>query len=389
MSQTHSILDGKVSLYHAKNTANWQCSFRIEGQLIRQTTKQDDLDKAKVIAEDLYITARVKQKEGIAFITRTFRSIAEATLTKLNTDKKKNRNYIDAINNYLIPHFGSKSITTIDGDALTEFAVWRKNKMGKEPSKVTVDHHNVAINAVFATAVEKKIMSRFEAPETKKGGAKQQRRPDFTNEEYVKLHRYMYRKWITERPQGNSVMDRRHVLREYVLFIVNTGCRPGTETDGLKFKHIRTYIQKGIEYVAVSVDGKRGRRELVARHGVVRPLERIVEKRIAFKGMTLRQVLDSKSDEFVFATPDGVEADNLGQLFTNLLIDCGLHIDPRTDQPRVLYSLRHTAITMAIMNGIDVYDIAKNCGTSVAMIAKNYDHALNLAKSATLAGPKR
>ena len=40
----------------------------------------------------------------------------------------------------------------------------------------------------------------------------------------------------------------------------------------------------------------------------------------------------------------------------------------------VMYSLRHTAISEWIRNGIDTFQIAKMVGTSMAMIEKHYGH---------------
>ena len=45
----------------------------------------------------------------------------------------------------------------------------------------------------------------------------------------------------------------------------------------------------------------------------------------------------------------------------------GLKFD-RDGQRRTAYSLRHTYICMRLMEGADIYQIAKNCRTSVKMI---------------------
>ncbi|MFN8928824.1 MAG: site-specific integrase, partial [Alphaproteobacteria bacterium] len=48
-----------------------------------------------------------------------------------------------------------------------------------------------------------------------------------------------------------------------------------------------------------------------------------------------------------------------------------LKID-RDGNRRTAYSLRHTYICMRLMEGADIYQIAKNCRTSVEMIEKFY-----------------
>ena len=44
----------------------------------------------------------------------------------------------------------------------------------------------------------------------------------------------------------------------------------------------------------------------------------------------------------------------------------------REGNRRTAYSLRHTYICMRLMEGADIYQIAKNCRTSVEMIEKYY-----------------
>jgi hypothetical protein len=44
----------------------------------------------------------------------------------------------------------------------------------------------------------------------------------------------------------------------------------------------------------------------------------------------------------------------------------------REGRPRNAYTLRHTYICLRLMGGADIYQIAKNCRTSVEMIEKYY-----------------
>ncbi len=58
-------------------------------------------------------------------------------------------------------------------------------------------------------------------------------------------------------------------------------------------------------------------------------------------------------------------------LFNNILEEEALKFD-REGQRRTAYSLRHTYICLRLMEGADIYQIAKNCRTSVEMIEKFY-----------------
>ena len=59
------------------------------------------------------------------------------------------------------------------------------------------------------------------------------------------------------------------------------------------------------------------------------------------------------------------------ELFKTILDEENLRFD-REGQPRTAYSLRHTYICLRLMEGADIYQIAKNCRTSVEMIEKYY-----------------
>jgi integrase len=59
------------------------------------------------------------------------------------------------------------------------------------------------------------------------------------------------------------------------------------------------------------------------------------------------------------------------ELFKTILTEKKLRFD-REGRPRTAYSLHHTYICMRLMEGADIYQMAKNCRTSVEMIEKYY-----------------
>jgi hypothetical protein len=59
----------------------------------------------------------------------------------------------------------------------------------------------------------------------------------------------------------------------------------------------------------------------------------------------------------------------------------------REGQRRTFYSLRHTYICLRLMEGADVYQIAKNCRTSVKMIEEFYaSHIKNMVPPPSMSG---
>jgi hypothetical protein len=59
------------------------------------------------------------------------------------------------------------------------------------------------------------------------------------------------------------------------------------------------------------------------------------------------------------------------ELWNKVLDELGMKKD-REGNARTAYSLRHTYISMRLMEGADIYQVAKNCRTSVEMIEKFY-----------------
>jgi hypothetical protein len=65
-----------------------------------------------------------------------------------------------------------------------------------------------------------------------------------------------------------------------------------------------------------------------------------------------------------------------------ILHEVGLKQD-REGNARTAYSLRHTYICFRLMEGADIYQLAKNCRTSVEMIEKFYAAHLKNAVDAS------
>lgn len=388
---THTIVDGKVKLFKRPRSSYWQVAFRMGGHTVRQSTKTEDLAEAKEVAMELYLEARILHKKGIPTVSKSFKSVAEFTVKQLQKSidaggKVTYKDYIRNINKYLIPFFGNKAITSIDGEALAAFAQYRELQLGRPASWGLINMHNCALNRIFDTAVDRRFMSRSQVPEMKNNGVKGERRPTFELDEYKHLYEHM-RVWIKQGLNGLA-RDRRELLREYIFFVTCTGCRPGTELEGLKWKHIQLITDKktGVEYVQIYVKGKTGERYLIARHAIRRYLTRLAKRNPAFEGVTLEKVIAAKSDEIVFRTQNGKEVTGFENIFKKLLISADLLNDPMTGQPRVLYSLRHLYITSALRKEVSVWTIANNCGTSVEMIKKHYSHVTNAMLAKTLAG---
>ena len=215
----------------------------------------------------------------------------------------------------------------------------------------------------------------------------------FSPEEYKKLYEATRKR--AHEPKQKRFKWECEQLHDYVLFAVNTGLRPD-EAWGLQFRDVTVVEDEatGETILEIEVRGKRGVGFCKSMPGAVRPFERLKSRerpvRIDDKNMpgAAKPFERLKSgprpeqiDESVRGGTDEKtripQATDLlfprwqRELFNTILDEEKLKAD-RDGQPRTAYSLRHTYICLRLMEGADIYQIAKNCRTSVEMIEKFY-----------------
>ena len=78
-----------------------------------------------------------------------------------------------------------------------------------------------------------------------------------------------------------------------------------------------------------------------------------------------------ETDEFVFCRTDGTATGSFKKGFERILKEAGV-LHGSDGKRRVPYSLRHTYATMRISEGVSVFQLAANMGTSVEMIENFY-----------------
>ncbi|MDO9206155.1 hypothetical protein [Methylotenera sp.] len=375
------ILDGKITLTRRNNSSAWQMRYKIGDRWLRQTTKARDLKEAKQVAEEAYVTAKVRHKENMPVISKRFDAVARLACEKLQTQldveqgKKVYADYIRVINNYLIPFFGKHNITNISYQLIHQYANWRDEKIGHKTRASTISTHNSALNIIFEEAMLHNYMNKAQIPQLVNKGEKGTRRSDFTLDEYRYLVEFM-RTWVHEfEGKRQKSIEMRELLRDYVLILANTGMRHGTESYGLKWKHLSWHNKGDSKALMLSVDGKTKQRELVARRNCIDYFKRIHRRSEDIRQLTFEELIEKGVDKYVFRLSDGTRTKNLAQTFEILMRDSELLVDRRTSTNRSLYSLRHTYATFALLyEDIDVFTLEKQMGTSVEMIRKHYAH---------------
>jgi len=240
---------------------------------------------------------------------------------------------------------------------------------------------------VFEVAVQHGWASREKLPTLTNKGRKSDVRPTFSLPEYRRLVqrlRHWSRNGRTERTR-----QMRELLRDYVLILANTGMRHGTEAQNLKWKHIEWYVDlQKQQYLQMTVSGKTGARQLIAKHQVARYLQRIKDRFDDLRDYTLDELLNARVDEYVFRLRDGTRTQNLHQSFEQFLRDADLLYGTTSETARTLYSLRHFYATMELYRGRNIHQLAVQMGTSVGMLEQHYSKLTPMLLAEQFAGTR-
>ena len=381
------VRDGEVVLFKKSPNRFWQCRFKLpNSKWHRCSTKHTNFDYAVKVATEIYDESRFLHKYNLPLQSKKFKYVAELAIREMEKEldmgigKIVYHTYISSIRTHLIPFFAKKSVDKITKLDLMNFKANQTRKLNRPLKTSTLTNYNSSLNRIFDTAISSGWMSKSQVPLLSNKGAKGERRPAFSVDEWKVIIRQL--KTWQNIGQKTITRNMRELLRDYVLILANTGMRYGTESQNIKWKHISWLNHKdGSRYLMIAVDGKTGRRELIARHNVLVYLKRIQSRFADLNSMTFDELLEAKLDVYVFRLRNGLQTNNLNQSFEQFLKFVGLLKDKFGDN-RTLYSLRHTYATMTLMRGqVGIHDLARQMGTSVVMIERHYSH-LNSAMKA-------
>lgn len=375
MPEKHTILGGKVHVYRRDNSSRWQCSTYLVGKNRRVSTHEESLAKAKDFAEDWYLELRGKARHGEIRNEKTFRDAAIQFEREFQiiTKGQRNAQYVKGhgirLRLHLLPFFGDMGLSEITPGQVQEYRIHRHEeaikKYGKPPARNTMHQEIVVLRQTLKTAVRHRWLDRLpDLSEPYRASGKISHRGWFSPEEYKKL--YTATRERARNPKSPRYKWESEQLHDYVLFMANTGLRPD-EANRLEYRDVNTVEDgpSGETILEIEVRGKRGVGYCKSMHGAVRPFQRLIER-------NKPQPTDRVFPKFQ------------RELFNTILEEEGLKKD-REGQPRTAYSLRHTYICLRLMEGADIYQIAKNCRTSVEMIEQYYaSHLKNVLDAAAI-----
>lgn len=159
----------------------------------------------------------------------------------------------------------------------------------------------------------------------------------------------------------------RKTLNRFIIFQCATGIRPD-ETYNLNWKDITTKRNtKGDKYLSIEViDGKTGDRTVISKPSAVDALRELKMINMEYQDLFTTLKLD-KNKVFPF---------KMSSSNRSLLKSANLYEDKSINKKRDIKTYRHTYISWGVIKGETLFEIAKNCGNSVAVIEKYYANNL-------------
>ena len=363
----HSLMGGKLHVYRRAGSDSWQCSTYLSGKNHRTSTRTDSLSQAKDFAHDWYLELHGKLRRGELTQEKTFKDAAAVFEREFETitEGQRHPRYVSTqaarLKNHLVPFFGHLELSAITPGKVQEYRMHRANarhaKTGKphKPARNTLHQEIVALRQVLKAAVRLGWLGHvpdLSAPYKPSG--KVSHRGWFSPEEYRKLYTATRARVLKYKDNPDTVRAQAAArTHDYVLFMANTGLRPD-EAARIEYRDVAIVDDEGSgeTILEIQVRGKRGVGYCKSTRGAVRPFER------------LKKRSGGKPTDLLFPPTRHT-------VLEAILKKEGLKFD-REGTPRTAYSLRHTYICFRLLEGADIYQVAKNCRTSVDMIEKYY-----------------
>lgn len=399
---------------------NWYCRIKLP-QTDRYKTvclKTSDVGTAKERAFDEDADLRFRIKHDVPIFNRPFSAVAKDFLAQQKDRAEVGEitqhrwETIDSvIHTQLNRYVGSVQINQLGPDRWTGYPIWRrkdaierkkeedrrkereaeavgrlakakvqaeapKDRRGRirvptgEVSDASIRTEMSIFRSIMAYAASKKFINDSQIFNGRLPLAKV-RREEFTPEEYRHLHTFA-RKWVKQASTERSKWSRT-VAYNFVLIMCNTGMRP-PEAKNLRWRDVA--IRKddqGRTLVILHVRGKGKFRDLVAAGNVAEYLERI-------RSVSLATGLD----DFVFTTDKGNPTSTLYESLIETLLEKSELRVSASGKLRSTYCFRHTYATFRLTEGVDVYFLAKQMGTSVKMIEDHYGHITPVKNAARI-----
>ena len=382
-----------VSIYRVKNSPFWIARVwdRRKRKYKTRSTKETSVLEAKAVAQELAIS--IFKAQPVVDTEYRFAAFAKKFLHRSRIQakaKELNGNYVKtmhwAVTNEdwgLYEYFKEEDVRELRTHHWQQYLMWvEKKRAGLSAS--TKNTLTATFRNVLKIAQEEGVIGNL--PQTSRVKMKDNPRPFFRFHPLVSKDDDAYQKLLRT---AKAMADDDVVVRgtlvtlelyDLIIFVVHSFVRPTTsELYALTHGDVIVAEDDPRRLVLTINNGKTGYRASNTMEAAVSVYDRICTR-----------YPEAPSGAHLFFpqyTNRNTTRDVVRRQFSELLKRANLEVDPNTGKKFSLYSLRHTAICMRIVNSkgkVNIYNLATTAGTSVDQIERFYAKYLPAARELAL-----
>lgn len=377
-----------VAIYRVENSTKWYVRVwdRKTKKYTVKSTGEESAIKAKAMAQELALTLLKAEKpveRQFTFHHFALKLLHRSRLQQTSGDRSKG--YVKAlhwaIQNEdwgLLRFFGERDVRQIRTQTYQEYMA-DLAKRRPDMSASTRNTLMATLRNVLKIARDEGVIEAV--PDTPRSKIKDNPRPFFRFYPIVEKDKDVYQKLLKQLKEmasqgvvvrGVEITDE---LYDLVLFLTHSFVRP-ISSELYAIRHSDITLADDPKRLIVTIrDGKTGYRSANTMEAAVSVYQRI-QKRYP----------DATPNDFIFFPQYDnrtTVANIVQRQFREVLKEGKIQVDEPTGKQHTLYSLRHTAICMRIINSegkVNIFNLAKNAGTSVDQIERFYARFLPLSK---------
>lgn len=377
-----------LSIYRVAKSRFWYVRIwdRTRKKYLVKSTGEDTVIRAREVAQELALS--LLRSERVTDTQYQFKTYAIKMLNKSKVqaaDGERSVGYMKsihwAIQNEdwgLVKWFGPKDVRKLRTHDFQEYFA-ELDRRRPDLSSSTKNTLMAAFRNVLKIARDAGVIEVI--PATPRARQKDNPRPFFRFHPLVSTEEDVYKKLLNAaQTMANEMVEIRGItvtdeLYDLLLFVVHSFVRPiTTELYALKHKDV-TVADDPKRLILTVQNGKTGYRSSNTMPGAV-----VIYKRICDRNP------ERTPDDYLFL-PEYANRTTASKIiqrqFNALLERANIQHDAVTGKKHTLYSLRHTAICMRLIlshGKVNIFNLAKNAGTSVDQIERFYAKHLPLSR---------
>jgi integrase len=388
MEGARYLEDGRLTIFKRSGVFYARIRLSASGRYIWRSLKTTDEQTAIRSGRRLLFQIEQRADQGLPPKSKLFSAVIDDYIRYRERDHQHGKTsagmlrQIIRVSKFWREYSGELAVEAIDDKVMREFIPWRRDYYSKfkilprnarlNPTDKTLQWDMMLGKAVIRWAHELGLRGNQPLPIITFTPKKKRVRPAFEVPEYRRLWRTMYKR-IND-AKDERTRRSRELLRDNVLILANSGMRVG-EANHLRIRDLIPFRDdKGRNNYRFIVRGKTGERDVILRSAVASRVDKLLAKRGG-----------ENPNNFLFVMPDGSKVITLTDQFNAALKQAEIQRNGFGEKYS-LYSLRHFYAVAALRNGIGVFEIARNMGTSVQMIQQYYGKQATSAVFATRLG---